>query len=133
MSGGTPPRSDEPDDENWLPELMRQVGAALAAREAESPAPAPPPEPEPWVDKPGALMAAERDVFRLELSERLRRLLCGDAARCKRQRCRRRRRCSAVEEIARDLAAARARLAAERAKWQPPLAPPAAPRGRRKR
>jgi hypothetical protein len=135
MSIGTPPRRDGPDDEAWLPKLFRQVEAAFAAREAANPtrAPAPPPEPAPWVDKPGSLIAAEKDVFRIEIAARLRGLLCGGIARCKRHRCRRRRRCSAVDELAPQIAEARARLAAEQARWQPPTAPAAAPRRRRRR
>jgi hypothetical protein len=135
MTGTTPPRGEEPDDGAWLPELIRQVAAIYAAREAANPTPAraPEPPPEAWVDKPGALIAAEKDVFRIEIAERLRRALCGDVAHCKRHRCRRRGRCSAAEELAPAIAAARAHLAAERAKWQPPPAPAAAPRGRRRR
>jgi hypothetical protein len=132
MTGGTPPRSDEPDEDASLHRLFRQVEAAFAAREAESPAPAPAPrpEPQPRFAKPGALIAAENDAFRFEIAARLQGLLCGGVARCKRHRCRRRRRCSAVEELAPQIAEARARLAAEQAKWQPPPAPAAAPRRR---
>jgi hypothetical protein len=135
MTGDTPARSDEPDDEAWLPRLFRQVEAAFAARAADNPtrAPDPPPEPEPWVDKPGSLIAAEKGVFRIEMAAKLRGALCGGVARCKKHRCRRRRRCSDVDDLAPQIAEARARLAAEQAKWQPPPAPAAAPRRRRKR
>jgi hypothetical protein len=131
MTDSKTSRGNAPDDDEWLPELMRRMEAIYAAREAENPTLAPSSPPEPWVDKPGTLIAAEKDVFRMEIVERLLRGLCGgDVARCDKHRCRRRRHCSAQEEIAPELEAARARLAAEQAKWQPPPEPP---RARRKR
>jgi hypothetical protein len=134
MTHSKPSRGNAPDDDSWLPELMRRMEAIYAAREAENPTPAPSSPPEPWVDKPGTLIAAENDVFRMEIVEKLQRGLCGgDVACCDKHRCRRRGRCSAQEEIAPELEAARARLAAEQAKWQPPSAPPGPPRARRKR
>jgi hypothetical protein len=126
--------SSEPHDEAWLPKLIRQMEDIYAAREAANPTPAPAAPEEPYVDKPGTLIAAEKDVFHYEIAERLQRLLCSDVRRCERRRCRRRGRCSTVEELAPAIAVARAQLAAEQARWQPP--PPAtssAPRGRRRR
>jgi len=104
------------------------MDAIYAARKAENPAAAP--VPGPWVDKPGALIAAEREVFRGEMAERLQRAMCGEAARCKDHRRRRRGRCRALEDIAPELERARANLAAERAKWQP--APADSPCGHKK-
>jgi hypothetical protein len=99
-----------------------------AAQEAANPQPDP--TPKPWVDKPGTLIAAEQDVFRGEMLEKLQRVLCSDITRCEHHYCRRRRRCTRLEEIASSMAVSRANLAAEQAKWQPPPAPVELPRRR---
>jgi len=124
---------EHPLPHDWLPQLIHRVSERMAEREMANPTPPPADPPEPYVDKPGTLIAAEKDLFRWTIAERLQRLLCGDVTRCQDGRCRRRRRCRKLAEMAPDLEAARATLAAEQAKWQPPSAPPVAPRRRRRR
>ncbi len=120
------------DPEQRLAAFLKWAADYYAARPTASPQPDPPPEPrvDKWVDKPGTLIAAEKDVFLGEMAEKLQRALCADVARCEHHRCRRSRRCTRLEEMAPNMAASRANLAAERAKWQPPPAPVEPPRGR---
>jgi hypothetical protein len=102
----------------------------MAAREAANPTPEPPPEP--WVDKPGTLIAAEKDVWRWELVQKLNLALCGGPEKCSAARCRRARRCTEMEEIGPQIELARATLARELAKWTPlPTERPVRRRGRR--
>ena len=75
-------------------------------------------------DKRRALIAAEKAVLHLETVEKQQQANpCESAARCAFHRCRRRWRCTKQEQTAALLAAARAQLAAELAKWQPPVLP----------
>ena len=123
------------DPERRLAAFLKWAADYYAGQQAANPQPDSPPEP--WVDKrvdkPGTLIAAEKDVLRGEMAEKLQRALCADIARCEHRRCRRRRRCSRLEEMASNMAASRANLAAERAKWQPLPAPVEPPRQRRAR
>ncbi len=131
-----PPAFHEIEDpEQRLAAFLKCAADYYAAQQTANPQPDPPPEPwiDKWVDKPGTLIAAEKDVFRWEMAEKLQRALCGDIARCENHRCRRSRRCTRLEEMASDMAASRANLAAEQAKWHPPPAPAEPPRGRRAR
>jgi hypothetical protein len=124
-----PPAFHEIEDpEQRLAAFFKWAADYCAAQNAANPQPDPPPKP--WVDKPGTLIAAEQDVFRGEMNEKLQRVLCSNIARCEHHRCRRTRRCTRLEEMASDMAASRANLAAEQAKWQPPPAPVEPPRGR---
>jgi hypothetical protein len=111
-------------------EFLRKVGERIAEREALNPTPRPPPEP--WVDKPGTLIAAEKDLWHWQMCHKLQSLLCRDVAKCEDGRCRRVKRCRELEHVAIGIEACRVRLAAEQAKWQPPL-PPSPPRGRGKK
>jgi hypothetical protein len=77
--------------------------------------------PEPWVDKPGPLIAAEKDVPRWELVERLQPAICGGPERCKLGRCRRARRCAELERLKPMIEDSRVALAGELAQWKPPL------------
>jgi hypothetical protein len=119
------------DPEQRLGAFFKWAADYCAAQRAANPQPDRPPES--WVGKPGTLIAAEKDVFLGEMAEKLQRVLCADVARCEHHRCRRRRRCTRLEEMASNLAASRANLAAERAKWLPPPAPVEPPRGARRR
>ena len=126
-------------DQPWPPEreahfgkFLREVSERIAERAAQNPTPEPEPDPEPWVDKPGTLIAAEKDLWRWEMCQKLSRVLCQDTAKCQDGRCRRTKRCRKLEEIAAGIETARATLAAEQAKWQPPPLPPV-PRRRRKK
>ena len=126
-------------DQPWPPEreahfgkFLREVSERIAERAAQNPTPEPEPDPEPWVDKPGTLIAAEKDLWRWEMCQKLSRVLCQDMAKCQDGRCRRTKRCRKLEEIAAGIETARATLAAEQAKWQPPPLPPV-PRRRRKK
>jgi hypothetical protein len=118
-------------DELAFGEFLRKVEERIAAREAANPTPEPPPEP--WVGKTGTLIAAEKDVWRWEMVHKLRLVLCGGPEKCKEARCRRARRCAAIEEIRPEIEAARATLARELAKWTPPPVPPEPPMRRRGR
>jgi hypothetical protein len=123
-----PPAIHEIEDpEQRLAAFLKWAADYCAAQRAANP------PPEPWVDKrgvkPGTLIAAEKDVFRGEMAEKLQRALCADIARCEHHRCRRSRRCTRLEEMASNMAASRANLAAERAKWQPLPAPTRPMRG----
>ena len=124
-------KTPEPCDEGHFAAFLRKVGDLIEAREAANPTPQTPPEP--WVDKPGSLIAAERDVFCCELLERLQLPLCGGPAKCERARCRRAGRCGELESLRPLTEAARATLSREQASWRPPEAPPALTGRRRRR
>jgi hypothetical protein len=121
--------SNTPDDA-WLPDLIRMLDAVCPAREDRTTTPAH--DPERWPDKPGTLIAAEKAVAGWELVAKLQPLLCGTIARCRNHWCRRRRSCRKLAEMAPHTQAARAELAAERAKGQPPAISPAPPRPSKK-
>lgn len=125
-----PPIHEIADPDDRLAALFKWLLDRSAEQEALSPEPERPPEP--WVDKPGTLIAAEKEVFRGEMAIKLLRAMCADTARCERQRCRRRRRCEEVERLEAYMATCRAHLAAEQAKWQPPPAEALSPGRRRK-
>ena len=130
MTTDQPSPSNAAGDNGWLADLVRQMDAIYAAREAANPTPPAVEPPQSQADKPGVLIAAEKDALRWQIVEKLQRALCGDVARCGRHRCRRSRRCTKLEEMAPEMAASQANLAAERAKWQPPPAPTRPTRGR---
>jgi hypothetical protein len=125
-----PPFHQIADPEERLAAFLKWAADYCAEQRARNPEPEHPPEPS--VDKPGTMIAAEKDVAAWEMVEKLQRALCSDTARCERHRCRRSRRCASLEDIALNMAASRATLAAEQAKWQPPPAPPPSTRGRKK-
>jgi hypothetical protein len=128
------PKTDQPRDlseEAAFAAFVREVGDQMAAREADNPSP--PAPREPWVDKPGTLIAAEKEVLCCRIIERLELLLCGGPGNCARSRCRRSRRCAQLESLKPMAEAARATLASEQAKWRPSPAPEPAPSGRRQR
>jgi hypothetical protein len=102
---------------------LHRLGEIMAEREAANPTPEPPPEP--WVDKPGSLIAAEKDVARWELVEQLQPAVCGGPGRCKIGRCRRAGQCAELERLRPMIEESRATLARERAQWKPPPTPPA--------
>jgi hypothetical protein len=129
MTDNTNSHQSESSNDNGLADLIRRIEAIYAARAETEPSPIP--QSNPWIDKPGTLIAAERDVFTWEIVEKLQRLACRDIAHCENHRCRRGRRCSKLEELEPEMAKSRANLAAERAKWQPP-APTPEPRQRKK-
>jgi hypothetical protein len=108
--------------------LLFETDQRLFERTADSPSP----PAQPGVDKPSALIAAERAVLHLETMEQRQTNLCASSARCKHHRCRRRKRCRVLEEMAPAMAASRANLAAERGKWHPPVPQADPPRGRKK-
>ena len=112
------------DDEARFAAFMRRIPEFIAA-DANPPGP-----PKPWVDKPAALAAAEADLFRCELVLRIRRVLCGDVGRCKDGRCRRTKRCRQLDALRPLVEAARAAVAKQQAKWQPPSGKPARKKGR---
>lgn len=117
------PRTREPDllDElaRWLPLVFKvcNVDEPLFLRPA---------------DNASALTAAEKAVSDWELIQKGQAIVCDRPARCEHHRCRRRKLCGRLEKIATTLAVVSARLAAERAKWQPPPAPAEPPRSRKK-
>src|SRR5262245_6416998 len=125
----TKPADVSPDDHTFG-EFLRKLGERIAEREAANPAPSPLPEPppEPWVDKPGTLIAAEKDVWRWQLVEKLQGLLCGGPERCAHARSRR---CANLEALKPEIEASHAVLAREQAAWKAPPSPPE--RTRRKR
>jgi len=125
-----PDQPHEPDAGTRLAAFLRELQLRLAAREEANP---PPPPPEPWVDKPGSLIAAEKDVWRWELVEKITLLRCGGPAACAQARYRRSRRCAEMERLAPQIEASRATLAAEQARWTPPPAPPEPTPGKRRR
>jgi hypothetical protein len=106
------------EGERTFAEFLRQVGERIAEREAANPTPEPPPEP--WVDKPGTLIAAEKDIWRWQLVEKLELLLCGGPDACKHARCRRSWRCATLAKLQPMTEASRATLAREQAQWKPP-------------
>ena len=118
------------DQDQAVAEALFRLGQIMAEREAANPTPEPPREP--WVDKPGTLIAAEKDVARWELVEQLQPALCGGLERCLQGRCRRARRCAELEELRPMIEESRAALARERAQWKPPPTPPE-PLARRRR
>jgi hypothetical protein len=126
-----PKPEPDPDGDAAFAELLRKIGDLIAAREAANPTP--PPQREPRVDKPGALIAAEKDVLCCQLIEKLELLHCGGPEKCQRTRCRRSRRCAEIEDFKPLAEEARAALAREQAKWKPPQAPPEARPPRRRR
>ncbi len=130
-----PDGSDDNADGRAFAKFLREVGDRIAEREAANPTPKPPRDPE--IGKPASLIAAENEAGRWQLLEKLRLAFCGGPDKCSEARCRRARRCAALEEIRPEAELARAALARERAKWTPPPAPPqppkARPRGRTRR
>lgn len=124
---------DNPCDDGDFARFIRQLEEAIAERELADPRPEPPPPDEPWFDKPGTLIAAEKEMLAWELLERLQLPLCGGPEKCGRDRCRRARRCSELDEIRPMTEAARAKLARERAKWRPSEQPAEPPRKARRR
>jgi len=123
-------QSHEPYGEGSFAAFIRKLGDLIDAREAADPTPRPPPEP--WADRPGTLIAAEKDLLRWELIQRVQPHLCGGPERCTHDRCRRARRCGELESLRPLTEAARATLSRERAKWRPPEEPPAQPARRRR-
>lgn len=123
-------QSHEPYREGSFAAFIRKLGELLEAREAANPTHQPPPEPS--ANKPGSLIAAEKDLLRWELIERVQPHLCGGPEKCKHGRCRRARRCGELEGLKGEIEAARATLARERAQWNPE-APPASERRRSRR
>jgi hypothetical protein len=111
-----------PNQDQAIAEVLCRLRQILEEREAANPTPEPPPEP--WVDKPGALIAAEKDVARWELVEKLQPALCGGPKRCRQGRCRRARRCAELDRLRPMIEESRAALARERAQWKPPSTPP---------
>jgi hypothetical protein len=120
---------DEPEtawsqasDQDWaVAKMLAFLREIMDAREAANPTPpAPKPPPEPRVDKPGSLIAAEKEVWRWELLERLQPAVCGGPERCRLGRCRRARRCAELERLKPMIEESRAVLARERAQWKPP-------------
>jgi hypothetical protein len=123
------------DQDRAIAEVLCKLREIMEAREAANPTPesSPGPPPEPWVDKPGTLIAAEKDVALWEVVEKLRPALCGGPERCRQSRCRRARRCGELEQLRPMIEASRATLARERAQWKPPSTPPEPPIRRRRR
>jgi hypothetical protein len=116
------PRTTEPDplDElaKWLEVVFKVCRPGLASMANYSSLP-----PQPGAIRPGAVIAAEKDLLRWETIKEGQAILCRSPARCEHHRCRRRRRCTRLDVVAAGLAVARARLAAQRAGRQPPPAP----------
>ena len=113
---------DEPDADARFAAFLRELGDLIARREAANPTP--PQPPEPWIDKPGTLIAAEKEVMRAQVVEKIQLALCGGPKKCQLARCRRSLRCAEIEDLRPIAERARAKLAAELAKWKPPPAPP---------
>ena len=123
------------NDNGWLAVIIEHVTAVHAEREAKNPSPPSPPEPKepPWPDKPGELIAAEKDLFRWEICVKLRKALCSDTNKCEDPRCRRRRRCRELDMLTKMSEESRAHLAAMQAKWPAPQPQPEpAPKRKRK-
>jgi len=103
-------------DDAAFAEALRKLQERFAEIETAN---SPPPSPsEPWVDKPGTLIAAEKEVWRWGLIEKLELAHCGGPARCVHACCRRSQHCGKVDELKPLIAAARATLAHEQAKWK---------------
>jgi hypothetical protein len=127
------PRTEQlhgPDQDRAIAEVLCRLREIMEEREATNPTPEPPPEP--WVDKPGTLIAAEKDVARWDLVEQLQSALCRSPERCPHGRCRRARRCAELERLRPMIEESRATLARERAQWKPPPAPEPPVRRRRR-
>ena len=118
-----PHHSQLPDD--GLADFIRRVSEIFAEREAANPTP--PRPPEPWIDKPGTLIAAEKDFALWKVLARIQRPLCQTISSCKDQNCRRTNRCRELILITKEMEASRMRLAGELAKWQPSPTRPAEP------
>jgi hypothetical protein len=96
-----------------LAEFLRKMRARFPQRVA----PAPKRKADPEVHKPPSLAGAEQDLFRAEMCHRIQTVLCREPGRCDDSRCRRAKRCYELAAIELLLAQARARVAAEQAKW----------------
>jgi hypothetical protein len=118
------------DQDRAIAKVLCRLRQIMEEREAANPTPEPPPEP--WVNKPGALIAAEKDLATWELVEKLQPALCGGPERCPQGRCRRARHCAELERLRPMIEESRAALARERAQWKPPPTPPE-PLARRRR
>ena len=120
------------EEMGWA-EFLQKVDERIAEREALNPPP--PKPPQPYVQKTGALIAAEKDLLRWEMCLKLQGWLCRDTAKCQDNRCRRQKRCRKLQTLATDLEASRLRLAAAQANEPSPvpsLPPLPSPRGRKK-
>jgi hypothetical protein len=118
------------DPEQRLAAFFKWAADYCAEQRARNPTPDRPREP--WVDKPGTLIAAEKDLRCAEMNHLLWSRMCETTDRCEDRHCRRSKRCRGIVTAAETVEAARATLAAERAKWQPPPPPAEPPRGRKK-
>jgi hypothetical protein len=98
-----------------LRKLQERFAEIAAADPASPPLPSP---PKPWADKPGTLIAAEKEVWHWELIEKLELAHCGGPERCPHACCRRSRHCAKADALKPLIAAARATLAREQAKWK---------------
>jgi hypothetical protein len=123
-----PPFHEIKDPQDRLAAFFKWAADYCAEQRARTPEPDRPREP--WIDKPGVLIAAEKDLWRWEMNHLLRSHICKSPGGCEDRRCRRTNRCRELDAAAKAVEAARVRLAAERAKWQPP---PASPQHARKK
>jgi hypothetical protein len=112
--------------------VLSRLREIFAEREATNPTPESPRDP--WVDKPGPLIAAEKEVWRCELIEKLTLAWCARPGGCALDRCKRSRRCAELESLQPMFEQVRAALAAAQARWPRPTElpqPPASGRPRR--
>ncbi|HEY1246402.1 MAG TPA: hypothetical protein VGF29_16375 [Hyphomicrobiaceae bacterium] len=124
--------SQGPVDPRAFADFLRRLERRIEELWATNPAREPEPPPDPWAAlKPGALIAAEKEVRCAELVEKLELALCGGPEACKQAKCRRTRRCAKLARLRLQTELARSMLAREHAKWKPPSDLPP-PQGRRK-
>ncbi|MFZ1106093.1 MAG: hypothetical protein WAN86_25055 [Hyphomicrobiaceae bacterium] len=115
-----------------IAEVLCKLRDIYAERETANPPSEPPtPDPDPWADKPGSLIAAEKDAWLCELVERLQQAWCARPGGCGLGRCKRARRCAELESLRPMIEQSRAALAAAQARWPRPT-PPAQPLARRR-
>jgi hypothetical protein len=129
----TPPLSARTQDQA-IAELICKVNEIHAARDAPDPTPEPDAPRDPWVDKPGPLIAAEKEMWRWGIIETLQLGWCKGPGACQRGRCKRAGRCAELEKLRPELERARAALADAQARWPRPAGltqPPARRRRRR--
>jgi hypothetical protein len=115
-------------------EVLHKLGKIFAEREGTAAPPEPEPPRDPWVDKPGPLIAAEKDVWLLGIVEKLQLAWCKRPGGCRLGRCKRTGRCAEIDKMRPEIERSRAALADAQARWPRPagLAEPPARRRRRR-
>ena len=121
-------------------EVLYKLGQIFAEREAADTPPKPELPHDAWVDKslnkplnkPGPLIAAEKDVWLWGIVEKLQLAWCKRPGGCRLGRCKRSGHCAELDKMRPEIESSRAALADAQARWPRP-AGPAEPPARRHR